>query len=174
MCLASEHASTQPESAEVVRDYSTPLDVLGCISLYAAQLLSVRSTNTCELLAKNPSSYVLSCALAEYPFSCVCFSKMFLHMFAPAEDHPIKLTSQKPLKSSLQCGDMESCRLRPGVCPVICRFRIVSGWASYASYHYIFPSDIVHRCQSGPTVSCEQGLTRVVLSTTVMCGLWRS
>jgi hypothetical protein len=67
------------------------------------------------LLEKNPSSHVLSEALAEHPFTCVCFSqflhesalacvhfsKMFLHVFAPAKQHPTQLTFQKILKSLL-------------------------------------------------------------------------
>jgi hypothetical protein len=44
-----------------------------------AQLHNVRRTNTCALLAKNPSSRVFRVlALAEHPFACVCFSETFL------------------------------------------------------------------------------------------------
>jgi hypothetical protein len=60
----------------VTRNYSTPQEVLWCISLYgvstnAAQLPSVRQTNTCVSLAKNPSSHVLSRA---------CFSRTSFHL----------------------------------------------------------------------------------------------
>jgi hypothetical protein len=39
--------------------------------------------------SKNPSSHVLSLVLVlvEHPFTCVCFSEIFLHMFAPAKHH---------------------------------------------------------------------------------------
>jgi hypothetical protein len=69
-----------------------------------AQLCNVRQTNTTVSSVKNPSSHVLSLfALAEHPFTCVCFIEMFLHVsasgkcplchvFAPAKHHSTQLT----------------------------------------------------------------------------------
>ena len=80
------------QSAQVYRGSKklqhTTRSFLVCFSLWspdnAAQQHSVRQTNTCVLLAKNPSC-VLSCVcLAEHPLSCVCFSEMFLHESALA------------------------------------------------------------------------------------------
>ena len=64
-CLSWRHSANQPKSVEMATNYSTPPEVFWCISLYggptnAAQLHSVRQTNTCLSLAKNPSSSVLS------------------------------------------------------------------------------------------------------------------
>jgi hypothetical protein len=73
---------------------STPPEVLflffWCVSLYGvttngAQLHNVRWANVCMLLAENPSSCGLSCALAKHPFTHVCFKKTLLHVFAPAK-----------------------------------------------------------------------------------------
>lgn len=83
-CLASASSSYQPESSEAATNYSTPPEVFLCVSLYgvptnAAQLHSVRWTNTRMSLAKNP--YHVSfheLASAEHPLSCVCFSETFL------------------------------------------------------------------------------------------------
>jgi hypothetical protein len=40
--------------------------------------------------------------LAEHPLSYVCFSAMFLHLFAPAKRHPTQLTPQRTLKFPVQ------------------------------------------------------------------------
>jgi hypothetical protein len=71
MCLDLAHASNQPETAQVARNCSTPLEVFWCVSLYgvltnAAQLCNIRWTNTCVLLAKNSS-----CDLSR-----ACFSRI--------------------------------------------------------------------------------------------------
>ena len=76
ICLSWHLSVSQPESEEAARNCSTPPEVFWCISLYgvltnAAQLCNVRQTNTCMLLAKNPSSRVLSCA---------CFSRTSFHL----------------------------------------------------------------------------------------------
>jgi hypothetical protein len=39
--------------------------------------------------------------LADHPFSCVCFSEMFLHVFALAKHHPTQHTFQRTLKFTL-------------------------------------------------------------------------
>ena len=67
----------QPESMEAARNCSTPPEVFWCISLYGvltnvAQLCNVRQTNTCVLLAKNPSSHVLSRACFSRTSSLLC------------------------------------------------------------------------------------------------------
>ena len=77
ICLNWHHSANQPKSVEVTRNYSTPQEVLWCISLYgvstnAAQLHSVRQTNTCVSLAKNPSSHVLSRACFSRTSSLLC------------------------------------------------------------------------------------------------------
>jgi hypothetical protein len=66
-CLASAPIFNQPEFAEVARNSTTSPEVfLVHFSLWvltnAAQLSNVRQTSTCMLLAKNPSSRVLSCS----------------------------------------------------------------------------------------------------------------
>jgi hypothetical protein len=86
----------------------------------AALLCSVRLTNTCVLLAKNPSSRVLSCAcfsrvpsllrllpsFTRLPLPCTCvhFKKTLLHRFAPAEHLPTQLTFQRTLCTSFVSG----------------------------------------------------------------------
>jgi hypothetical protein len=46
-------------------------------------------------------------ALAEYPFSHVCFRKTLLHVFALAKHHPTQLTFQRNLKFPLQEANQE-------------------------------------------------------------------
>ena len=83
-CLASACASNHPESLEAAANCSTPPEVFWCISLYgrtnAAQLCSVRWTNTCVSLAKNLSSRVLSCAY----FSRTSFHLCLLQLNIPS------------------------------------------------------------------------------------------
>jgi hypothetical protein len=68
---------------EVARNCSTPPEVFWCVSLYgvltnAAQQCNVRQTNTCVLLAKIPHHMFFHVfALAEHPFTRVCFMKHF-------------------------------------------------------------------------------------------------
>ena len=81
MALASAHASSQPESTEVATNCSTPPEVFWCVSLHGvpinlAQLCYMRQTSTCMLLAKNPSSHVLSHA---------CLSRTSSPVFASAK-----------------------------------------------------------------------------------------
>jgi hypothetical protein len=63
-CLSTSFALAnllpQSESVEAATNFSIPPEVFWCVSLYgiltnAAQLHNVRQTNTCMLLAKNPS-----------------------------------------------------------------------------------------------------------------------
>ena len=91
VCLSWHHFANWPKTIEAARNCSTPPEVFWCVSLCGAltnatQLCSVRWTNTCVLVAKNPLSYVLSCAclsrtsfylclLQENTPSCVCPSK---------------------------------------------------------------------------------------------------
>jgi hypothetical protein len=74
VCLSWHHSANQPKSKETARNCSTPPEIFWYVSLYGvttngAQLCNVRQTNTCALLAKNPSSRVLSWA---------CFSRTSL------------------------------------------------------------------------------------------------
>jgi hypothetical protein len=102
-CVSVSADTTQTsESAEVARSHQhTARRFSGEISLYgvltnAAQLCKIRLTNLCMWLAKNPSSCVLyMLALAEHPFTCVCFSEMFPQVFSPAKHH--LLLSKEPL-----------------------------------------------------------------------------
>jgi hypothetical protein len=76
-CLASACASHQPESSEVARNCSISSGFFWCVSLCgvptnAARLCSVRWTNTCVLLAKNPSLWVLSHACLSRTSSLPC------------------------------------------------------------------------------------------------------
>ena len=76
-CLSWHHSAYQPESTEVARSLDTPPEVFWCISLYgvlkiSAQPQCVRQTNTCVLLAKNPSSCVLSHACFSRTSSLLC------------------------------------------------------------------------------------------------------
>ena len=92
-CLASQHIhlispSPRKRQATAAHQHTFLVSFSLCISLYgvptnAAQLHNVRWTNTCVLLAKNPSSFCVL-ALAKHPLSCVCFSEMFLHESALA------------------------------------------------------------------------------------------
>jgi hypothetical protein len=73
-CRSWHHSANQPKSLEGSRNCSTPPEVFWWISVYgvltnAAQLCNVRQT--CALLAKNPSSCVLS---------CTCFSRTSFHL----------------------------------------------------------------------------------------------
>jgi hypothetical protein len=75
--LASARASNQAESLEVARSCSTTSEVFWCISLYGvstngAQLCNERRTNICVLLAKTPSSHILSCACFSRTSSLLC------------------------------------------------------------------------------------------------------
>jgi len=119
MYLASALESNQPKSLEVARNCSIPPDIFWFVSLYriprnAAQLHIVRWTNTCMLLAKNPSSRVLSharfsrtssllCLLHQKVLSGVCLSlpstpvstltkRSFMHL--PQQTPPNKLSKE--------------------------------------------------------------------------------
>jgi hypothetical protein len=77
VCLSSHHSANQPESAEAARNCSIPPEVFWCISVCgvatsAAQLHNVWWTNTCVLLAMNPSSSVLSHACFSRTSSLLC------------------------------------------------------------------------------------------------------
>jgi hypothetical protein len=85
ICLSWHHSANQPESEETSRNCSTPPEVFGVflsgVLTNASQLYNIRQMNTYMLLAKNRSSPVPSyvCFIAEHPFTCGCFSEMFLH-----------------------------------------------------------------------------------------------
>ena len=96
------------KSEEAARNCSTPPEVSWHISFYGvltngAQLCSIRLTNMCMSLVKNPSPCVLF---------CVCFSRTSFYlcllqwnissMFAPAKHHPTQLTFPRTLKFPLQ------------------------------------------------------------------------
>lgn len=77
VCLSWHHSANQPKSAEVARNCSTLSEGFWCISHYgiqtnATQLCNVRQTNTHVLLAKNPSSCVLSRTCFSRTSSLLC------------------------------------------------------------------------------------------------------
>jgi hypothetical protein len=85
--LSWHHSANQPESAEAARNHSTASEDFWCLSFYrvptnGVQLYSVRRTNTCLSLAKNPSSRALSHSC--FSRTCVCFSETFFHESALA------------------------------------------------------------------------------------------
>jgi hypothetical protein len=100
------------------KNCSTPPELFWCVPLYrlltnAAQLCHVRQTNTCASLAKNPSSFVFSRALAEHPLLClrqlnvVCLSHSHLcplHVFAPAKHHPTDFPENPSVSTSSLSG----------------------------------------------------------------------
>ena len=82
----------------------TSPEVFWCISLYGvttnwAQLCISRWTYACILLEKNLLSHVFSwsCFSNVHPFTCVCFRKTLLHMFAPAKAIQHNWLSKEPL-----------------------------------------------------------------------------
>ena len=101
--LSQLTSANQPESLEATRVGSTLPEVFCCVSFYAvpingAQLCSIRWTNACVSLAKNP----LSCVL-----SCPCFRAMSLHESALAfhlcplqENTPLCICSSKTPSNS--------------------------------------------------------------------------
>ena len=77
------------QSAQILGSGKKLQKVFWCVSLYGvlangAQLPNIRRTNTCVSLAKTPHHHVSLhvLALAGHPFTCVCFRKTLLHLFA--------------------------------------------------------------------------------------------
>jgi hypothetical protein len=101
ICLALAYSSvsadiTLPISPSPLKQQETAayhLTFFWCISVYGIQQMQI---NTWILLSKNPhhvSFHML--ALAEHPFSSVCFSQMFLHESALIF-HPCPLQENTP------------------------------------------------------------------------------
>ena len=89
ICLSWHHSANQPESSEVARNHSTPSEVFCCVSLDGvlaneAQLCSVRRTNTCVSLEKNPLSCVLSHACFSRTSFLLCLLQLNIHESALA------------------------------------------------------------------------------------------
>ena len=81
VCLSWHHSANQPEPSKAVRNCRIPPEALWWVSFYevptnGAQLHNVRWTNTCVLLAKSPSSRVLSHACFSRTSSLLCLLQL--------------------------------------------------------------------------------------------------
>jgi hypothetical protein len=67
------------------------------VSFYMSALAEYPFTCVCF-----NETFLHESALSKHPFTCVHFRKTLLHMFAPAKYHPTQLTFQRTLKFPLQ------------------------------------------------------------------------
>jgi hypothetical protein len=132
VCLSRHLSTNQPKSVQVSRNCSISAEVFWHISLHGvltneAQLHNISQTNTCESLAKNPSSHFLSCVCFSRTSSLLCLlqrnipswvglslslvSAPMKHSFTclpPTKHHPTQLTFPKNPKGSTSVNHFTS------------------------------------------------------------------
>ena len=101
VCLSEHHSAHQPESEEAATNCSTAPEVFRYVYFYrvltnAAQLRNVRQTNACVLLAKSPSSCVLSCASFSRTFFYFCLLQLNIPSRICLSLSPVSLQENTP------------------------------------------------------------------------------